>query len=264
MADPEPVTEESSGPGRRGPRGPGAGWLVALVAPAALAVARGFWAPDEPRYAQVARELIESGGGPVLHLCGEPYPDKPPLLFWLSGALGRATGWSELAMRSPSLLALALLAVLTQRFATCMAGPRQARLAPWILLTMALPTELGSRLQPDTLLAALVTLALAIATRCGAEPRPTSVPRLASRVSRPGSPRWRRDRSRGCWSGCRCSRGGALRRDRRTPRPRATQRSAGSQWSRSRSPRSRVGRCGRSPAHRTCAPRCSSTSTSAA
>ena len=44
---------------------------------------RDLWAPDEPRYAQVAREMLENKNFILPHLNGEVYPDKPPLLFWL-------------------------------------------------------------------------------------------------------------------------------------------------------------------------------------
>ena len=44
---------------------------------------RDLWAPDEPRYAQVAREMLENKNFVLPHLNGEVYPDKPPLLFWL-------------------------------------------------------------------------------------------------------------------------------------------------------------------------------------
>jgi 4-amino-4-deoxy-L-arabinose transferase-like glycosyltransferase len=39
--------------------------------------------PDETRYAQVAREIVEGGDWISMHLHGRPYLDKPPLFFWL-------------------------------------------------------------------------------------------------------------------------------------------------------------------------------------
>ena len=43
----------------------------------------GLWAPDEPRYAEVAEEVRSLARGPsdlvLLHLNGEPYDQKPPL-----------------------------------------------------------------------------------------------------------------------------------------------------------------------------------------
>ena len=50
-----------------------------------------LWAPDEPRYAQVAEELRTGAGHRVLlHLNGEPYTQKPPLYFWLAALAGAA------------------------------------------------------------------------------------------------------------------------------------------------------------------------------
>ena len=45
--------------------------------------ARDLWNPDEPRYAQVAREMLGTGEWVVPHLNGQVYTEKPPLYFWL-------------------------------------------------------------------------------------------------------------------------------------------------------------------------------------
>lgn len=45
-----------------------------------------LWAPDEPRFGQVAREMLQSGDFLVPRINGEPYKEKPPLLFWLAAA----------------------------------------------------------------------------------------------------------------------------------------------------------------------------------
>ncbi|HEX4606728.1 MAG TPA: dolichol-phosphate mannosyltransferase, partial [Urbifossiella sp.] len=60
--------------------------LVVLLLPAALLYpTRGFHLlePDEGRYAQIPREMLASGNWVVPTLQGEPYLDKPPLLYWL-------------------------------------------------------------------------------------------------------------------------------------------------------------------------------------
>lgn len=49
-----------------------------------------LWNPDEPRYAQVAREMVETGKWAVPHLNGKVYDQKPPGFFWLVGGLGLA------------------------------------------------------------------------------------------------------------------------------------------------------------------------------
>jgi 4-amino-4-deoxy-L-arabinose transferase-like glycosyltransferase len=42
--------------------------------------------PDESRYAQIAREMLQRGEIVVPYLQGEPYLDKPPLTYWLTEA----------------------------------------------------------------------------------------------------------------------------------------------------------------------------------
>src|SRR6516164_4630788 len=39
--------------------------------------------PDEGRYAEIPREMLQRGESVVPYLQGEPYLDKPPLLYWL-------------------------------------------------------------------------------------------------------------------------------------------------------------------------------------
>jgi 4-amino-4-deoxy-L-arabinose transferase-like glycosyltransferase len=64
-----------------------------------------LWNPDEPRYAQVAREMVQGGDWMVMHFNGRTYADKPPLFFWaiaLSSFLWQ--GFSSFAVRFPSAL----------------------------------------------------------------------------------------------------------------------------------------------------------------
>jgi len=135
-------------------------WLWMMLPLVVSAATRGLWAPDEPRYAQVAHEVLSEPGLLVMRLCGEVYPDKPPLLFWLGALFGSLTGWSVFGLRLISLLATAGTALLVQRIAGRHFGPREARLAPALWIGTAMVTELGGRLQIDPLLTLLTTLAL--------------------------------------------------------------------------------------------------------
>ena len=60
--------------------------FAALVLFPSFAV-RELWTPDEPRYMEVAREMVATGDYVVPHLNGELYPDKPPLFFWLAAGI---------------------------------------------------------------------------------------------------------------------------------------------------------------------------------
>ena len=64
-----------------------------------------LWNPDEPRYAQVAKEMLQGEGWIVPHLNSEVYPDKPPLFFWLIAFTAKARGgMNECVARFPSAL----------------------------------------------------------------------------------------------------------------------------------------------------------------
>ncbi len=135
-------------------------WAWFLLPLAAYASTRGLWAPDEPRYAQVALEMVQRADYLVLHRCGELYPDKPPLLYWIAAALGSVSAWSPAVMRWVSLFSMAVCAMTTRAFALRWWSAREAAWAPVFFLGMALVAEIGGRLQIDPLLAACCVAAL--------------------------------------------------------------------------------------------------------
>jgi 4-amino-4-deoxy-L-arabinose transferase-like glycosyltransferase len=85
---------------------PVAGW-------AALAWVVVFWRlgygslldPDEAHYAQLTREMLQSGDWLVPRLDGQPLIDKPVFFHWLQGASILLLGESEFALRFPTALA---------------------------------------------------------------------------------------------------------------------------------------------------------------
>ncbi len=67
--------------------------------------------PDEPRYASIGREIAHSGDWVTPHLNGSPWYEKPPLLYWMTGAATKLGLRDEWAARLPvALLSLAFLA----------------------------------------------------------------------------------------------------------------------------------------------------------
>ena len=138
-------------------------WPWMMLPLVVAAASRGLWAPDEPRYAEIARELVRGGDWLFLRLCGEPYADKPPLFFWLAALAGWLSGWSELALRSVSLLASAGTAWIVAALARRWWGQVEAALAPALFLGCLLITGTGSRVQIDPLLTLATTAALALA-----------------------------------------------------------------------------------------------------
>ena len=55
--------------------------------------------PDEPRYAQVAREMLARHDFVTPTLGGLPWFEKPPLLYWMMMASYRVFGVSEFSAR---------------------------------------------------------------------------------------------------------------------------------------------------------------------
>jgi len=112
--------------------------LIALSLLLSLANLGGcaLWPPDEPRFAEVAREMMQSGDYLVPRVNGQPYTEKPPLLFWMTALFslpfGDVTEWSA---RMPSALAGVVTVVLTYLLARKMFGPRVALWAGLVLLT---------------------------------------------------------------------------------------------------------------------------------
>ncbi|NLV40255.1 MAG: glycosyltransferase family 39 protein [Candidatus Hydrogenedentes bacterium] len=121
----------------------------------------GVWAPDEPRFAQVAREMMLRGNYLVPQVNGEDYLEKPPLLFWAIAAFSQLTGdVTPLTARIPSWLGGVMTLVLTWMLAWRMFGARVAFWSAAILATgyrFWWQTRTG---QIDMLLTACTTLAL--------------------------------------------------------------------------------------------------------
>jgi 4-amino-4-deoxy-L-arabinose transferase-like glycosyltransferase len=70
----------------------------------------GLIGPDEPRYASIGREMARSGDWVTPRLWGEPWFEKPPLLYWMSAAGNLAGLGPDLAGRLPvALLSVAFL-----------------------------------------------------------------------------------------------------------------------------------------------------------
>jgi len=109
------------------------GLTLLLVVPSMFT--RDPWNPDEPRYLEVAREMVERGtlkAHFVMHLNGEVYPEKPPLFFWLTGL-----AWRLGAGLNSARVVVALAALATVLMVYLFAFPRLGRRgALWAALTM--------------------------------------------------------------------------------------------------------------------------------
>ena len=167
--DSHPVSETvaSIAPERAGSASGRRADAVAVVAPAALGAVicffnlwrYGLWEPDEARYAEIAREMIQSGNYIVPHLNYVIYAEKPPLLYWLTALSYHIFGMSEFAARFfPALFAVLGIAA-TAYFALRTFGRRHAILSGAILAATPLYAVIAQVLLTDMILAVLMTIA---------------------------------------------------------------------------------------------------------
>lgn len=96
--------------------------LVALLALSCVFLFLGLGSyslkePDEGRYAEIPREMVETGDFVVPRLNYMRYFEKPPLHYWMTALSYRTFGVSEWAFRIPNAL-VALLCVLALYFWT--------------------------------------------------------------------------------------------------------------------------------------------------
>ena len=120
-----------------------------------------LWPSDEPRYGQVALEMITSGNYFLPHVNNEPYTEKPPLFFWLVAALsypvGDVTPWTT---RLPSVAAGIITLLFTFLMARRLFNDRVAFWSCLILLTMQRFWWNARCGQIDMLLTAILTVGL--------------------------------------------------------------------------------------------------------
>ena len=122
---------------------------------------RDLWAPDEPRYAQVAREMLENKNFILPHLNGEVYPDKPPLLFWSIDLFSIPFKTvTEFSARLPSALAGLGCCIATFFLGRFIFSQRIGFIAALILATNVEFLWIARRSAFDVLLTFLITMSL--------------------------------------------------------------------------------------------------------
>lgn len=146
--------------------------LLVVVGTVWASLHRDPWDPDETRYLQVTRELIDGRNPFFLRFNGEAYSDKPPLFFWLLAPLVFLIG-AESALPG-ALLALAAwlaLGAVSGRLARA-AGldPGVIRWAPVLAMSTFLPAVLAGGCRMDLVFAVLCGLALEQVVRLAASP----------------------------------------------------------------------------------------------
>jgi len=155
--------------------------LLVLFVAAALFLTRlgcALLEPQEARYAEIPRQMLEQEGlntwlTPVLH--GQPYVDKPPLLYWLVMLSYGIFGVHDWAARLVPGLAGCLTVLATFLWGRRVAGERAALAGALVLCLSARFVYLGRMLAFDMLLCLFTVAALAaahVALTAGEQRRP--------------------------------------------------------------------------------------------
>lgn len=143
--------------------------LALLLAAATLAIylygAHGFALadPDESRYGEMAREMLERRDWVTPYLNYVKYFEKPPLVYWETALAMGLFGPGELAVRLPTLVAGLATLLLASALARRLYGSSTALLAAAILAAAPLFGFMAIVLTLDMSLTLFVTAALAAA-----------------------------------------------------------------------------------------------------
>lgn len=117
----------------------GTGWAAAIVCTLAFSATgvanHSLWPPDEPRVAEIGREMFVTGDLVLPRLNGKPFVEKPPLYWWVMQALYGLFGVSEWSARMTSTLASALTLLLLYGVVRRIAGPPAAIASLLVLST---------------------------------------------------------------------------------------------------------------------------------
>jgi 4-amino-4-deoxy-L-arabinose transferase-like glycosyltransferase len=120
-----------------------------------------LWNPDEPRYAQVAREMVDRGDWILMHFNGKIYADKPPLFFWLISLSSYLwQGFNSYSARFPSALFGTLTILLTFFLGKELYSSRTGFLSGLVLATCLGFAYLATRANIDATLTFFTTASL--------------------------------------------------------------------------------------------------------
>jgi 4-amino-4-deoxy-L-arabinose transferase-like glycosyltransferase len=115
---------------------------------------------DEAAFSQATIEMFERGDFLSTYLNGEPYYDKPILVFWLQAASVTAFGVNEFAFRFPSAVCASIWVLLTFLFARRRFGRNKALLAAGIMATSLGVYVIGRAGTTDALLNMLIAASM--------------------------------------------------------------------------------------------------------
>lgn len=90
---------------------------------------RDLWAPDETRYAEISREMLQNGDWVLPRLLGMHYFEKPVAGYWLNNLSQLMFGQNPFAVRFASALCAGLTALALYGFAVRLFRDRRQAMA---------------------------------------------------------------------------------------------------------------------------------------
>ena len=115
---------------------------------------------DAVQYANISREMLQSGHFLQVYDQGKDYLDKPPMLFWMSSLSMYLLGITDIAYRLPSYLFAALAIYSTYRFALLFYNKQIALLSALVLASCQAMFLITHDVRTDTMLMGWVALGI--------------------------------------------------------------------------------------------------------
>lgn len=138
-------------------------WILLVVIVYLLINGSGLFVPiviNAAKYAQVGREILDNNDWVHLTIGGDPYDQKPPLLFWIAALVFRLTGLSVINYKAFVLL-ISLAGVYgTFRLGALLYGRKTGLLAAFFWATGLGYVHFHNDIHTDTLLAVPVILSV--------------------------------------------------------------------------------------------------------
>ena len=122
---------------------------------------RGLAEPDEGRYAEVAREMLESGDWLIPRMNYIVHMEKPPMAYWLIAGSFSIFGVNEFAARFPSAIAAIISVIAVFITAKRLACATAGFLAGIVLITTPQFAVSSGLVFPDMFLTCFITLGFA-------------------------------------------------------------------------------------------------------
>jgi len=172
---------------------------IVLVAGLATLTLGTAWAPlwdeDEPRFAVIARTMVETGDWVVPVFNGTLAVDKPVLMHWAMAASMSVFGVNEFACRLPSMIAALATALALLRLGTRLFNPATGVVAALAWLGSLLAGIEAHAATPDAILTALCTWATVLVAEVLLTAKKGDIPRFRSEGATPGEAAWKRGMS---------------------------------------------------------------------